>query len=53
MNIRISLCIKVRRVNGMLDISLKIVPKKTHLLKKKIQNSWETIAILEIFNFAM
>ena len=29
MNIRISLC-NVRRVNGMLDISLKIVPKKTH-----------------------
>ena len=29
MNIRISLC-NVRRVNGMLDISLEIVPKKTH-----------------------
>ena len=29
MNIRISLC-NVRRVNGMLDISLKTVPKKTH-----------------------
>ena len=28
MNIRISLC-NVRRVNGMLDISLEIVPKKT------------------------
>ena len=29
LNIRISLC-NVRRVNGMLDISLEIVPKKTH-----------------------
>ena len=29
MNIRISLC-NVRRVNEMLDISLEIVPKKTH-----------------------
>ena len=29
MNIRISLR-NVRRVNGMLDISLEIVPKKTH-----------------------
>ena len=29
MNIRISLC-NVRRVNGMLDISLEIVPKVTH-----------------------
>ena len=45
MNIRISLC-NVRRVNEMLDISLE-------KLKKKIQNSWETIVIFEIFNFAM
>ena len=29
MNIRISLC-NVRRVNEMLDISLEVVPKKTH-----------------------
>ena len=29
MNIRISLC-NVRRVNGMLNISLEISPKKTH-----------------------
>ena len=29
MNIRISLC-NVRHVNEMLDISLEIVPKKTH-----------------------
>ena len=29
MNIQISLG-NVRRVNGMLDISLEIVPKKTH-----------------------
>ena len=29
MNIRISLC-NVGRVNGMLNISLKICPKKTH-----------------------
>ena len=28
-NIRISLC-NVRRVNGMLDTSLEIVPKKAH-----------------------
>ena len=33
MNIRISLC-NVRRANEMLDISLEIVLKKTHLLKK-------------------
>ena len=52
MNIRISLC-NVRRVNGILDISLEIVPKKTHKLKKNVQNTWETIVILEIFNFAM
>ena len=50
MTIRIFLC-SVRRVNGMLDISLEILPKKTHELKKKIQNTWETIVILEIFNF--
>ena len=37
MNIRISNCINVRRVNGMLDISLEIVPKKTHLLKKRFK----------------
>ena len=36
MNIRISLC-NVRRENGMLDISLEIVPKKTHLLKKRFK----------------
>ena len=36
MNIRISLC-NVRRVNGMLDISLEIVPKKTHKLKKRFK----------------
>ena len=29
MNIRISLC-DVHHVNGMLNISLEIVPKKTH-----------------------
>ena len=29
MNIRISLC-NVRHVNGMLNISLEIFPKKTH-----------------------
>ena len=51
MNIRISPC-NVRRVNGMLDISLEIVPKDA-LAEKKIQNTWETIVILEIFNFAM
>ena len=53
MNIPISLC-NVRRVNGMLDISLEIVPKDA-LTEKKIQNTclWETIVILEIFNFAM
>ena len=36
MNIRISLC-NVRRVNEMLDISLEIVPKKTHKLKKRFK----------------
>ena len=51
MNIQISLC-NVRRVNGMLDISLEIVPKDA-LTEKKIQNTWETIVILKIFNFAM
>ena len=46
MNIRISLC-NFRHVNGMLNIFLKISPKKTHLQKKKkIQNTWETILFL-------
>ena len=51
MNIRISLC-NVRHVNGMLDISLEIVEKDA-LTEKKIQNTWKTIVIVEIFNFAM
>ena len=51
-NIRISLC-NVRRVNEMLDISLEVVPTEDALTEKKIQNTWETIVILEIFNFAM
>ena len=29
MNIRITLC-NVRHVNGMLNVSLEIIPKKTH-----------------------
>ena len=39
-NIRIPLC-NVRHLNGMLNISLEIFPKKTHKLKKKkkIQNT--------------
>ena len=52
MNIRISLC-NVRRVNGMLDISLNRSEKDALTEKKKIQNCWETIVILEILNFAM
>ena len=54
MNIRISLC-NVRHVNGMLNISLEIFPKKTITLqqKQKIQNTWETIVILEILNVVM
>ena len=36
MNIRISLC-NVWRVNGMLDVSVEIVPKKTHWLKKRFK----------------
>ena len=36
MNIQISLC-NVRRVNGMLDISLEIAPKKTHQPKKRFK----------------
>ena len=54
MNIRISLC-NVRSVNGMLNISLEIFQKKTHLLfkKKKAQNTWETIVILEMINAVM
>ena len=51
-NIRISLC-NVRHVNGMLNISLEILPKKTHYQKIKIQNTWETIIILEILNAVM
>ena len=53
MNIRISLC-NVRRVNeiyiGHLSGSRS---EKDALTEKKIQNTWETIVILEIFNFAM
>ena len=52
MNIRISLC-NVRRVNEMLDISLGSRSEKDALTEKKIQNTWEKIVILEIFNFAM
>ena len=48
-----SLC-NVRQLNGMLNISLEIFPKKMHFkLKKnkKIQNTWDTIiVILEILN---
>ena len=52
-NIRISLC-NVRRVNEMLDISLSgNRSEEDALTEKKIQNTWETIVILEIFNFAM
>ena len=53
MNIRITLC-NVPHVNGMLNISLEIFPKKMHLTeKKKIQNTWETKTILEILNAVM
>ena len=45
MNIQfqIPLC-NVRHLNGILKISLEIYPKNTQL-KKKIQNTWETIVI--------
>ena len=44
----------VRHVNGMFNISLEIFPKKDALTeKKKIQNTWETIGILEIQNAVM
>ena len=36
----------VWHLNGMLNISLEIFPKKTHLTEKDIQNTWETIVIL-------
>ena len=53
LNILISLC-NVRHVNGMLNISLEIFPKKTKKNKQKvIQNTWETIVTLEILNAAM
>ena len=48
MNIRnFSLC-NVQHLNGMLNISLEIFPKKTHKLKKKIQNTWDTISRITI-----
>ena len=37
-NIQIPLC-NVRHLNGMLDISLEIFPKKTNKLKKKKKDS--------------
>ena len=49
MNIQLFLC-NVPHVNGILNISLAIFPKKDVLTKKKIQNTWETIVILEILN---
>ena len=55
MNIRISLC-NVRRVNGMLNISLEIVPKRRinwKKKKKKIQNTWEIGKQLLFLKFLM
>ena len=51
MNIRISLC-NVRRVKNVGHLSGNR-SEKDALTEKKIQNTWETIIILEIFNFAM
>ena len=48
MNIRISLCYD-RRVGHFSGNR----SEKDALTEKKIQNTWETIVILEIFNFAM
>ena len=52
-NIRISLCnvlptceLNVGHLSGSRS-------EKDAFTEKKIQNTWETIAILEIFNFAM
>ena len=50
MNIRISLC-NVRR--GNVGHFAGNRSEKDALTGKKIQNTWETIVILEIFNFAM
>ena len=36
--------------NGILKIFLEIFPKETYKLRKKIQNCWETIVIVEILN---
>ena len=52
MNNRISLC-NVRLVNEMLDKLSGSRSEKDALTEKKIQNTWETIVILEISNFAM
>ena len=54
-SIRIPLC-NARHLNGMLHIPLlEIFPKNTHQLKKKkkIQNTWETLAVPEILNAVM
>ena len=49
MNIQIRLC-NVQDLKGMLNISLEIFPEKGALTEKKIQNTEETIVILEILN---
>ena len=47
MNIRISLC-NVRRVNGMLDISLEIVPKRRiNRKKKRLKTPWKQVLFLK------
>ena len=53
MNIRISLC-NVRRAEWNVGHFSENCSEKDALTeKKKIQNTWETIVILEIFNFAV
>ena len=49
MNIQIPLC-NVRHVNGM---SRNLSQKDALTEKKKIQNTWETIFILEVLNAVM
>ena len=52
MNIRISLC-NVRHVEWNVRHFSGNPSEKDALTEKKIQNTWETIVILEIFNFAV
>ena len=53
MNIRISLCIKYPTCEWNVGHFSGNRSEKDALTEKKIQNTWETIVILEIFSFAM